>query len=302
MSVTTVADDNLPADRARTDRARPERGRRRGRLDGRPRRRARSTVPYASEDAARKLGVRVRPRRLDTGRRRPVGTGRRDLRHAVPGGGHGLHRRPGPGPQPVELNWEFAAEAVGEALKFLPEDAEVVPGRGGLVRVRQAGASRRARSWSTAAKLIDDLEYYEGTLDGLPRAVRPVSLTRTGRSARSGSRGRRHRPAPAPSAWDRPRRERVAEPAADRLQPWVLQHGVDRLAGLPRRPARRAWRGARIRTATSVAAANASRAWLSRRRANRCCDQPPAFVVPCTCRDPTFEAHQLRRPSNTPAP
>ena len=34
-----------------------------------------------------------------------------------------------------------------------------------------------------------------------------------------------------------------------------------------------------MRTATSVAAAKASRAWLSRRRAYRCCDQPPALVV-----------------------
>ncbi|MFI5733173.1 hypothetical protein ACIA49_23875 [Kribbella sp. NPDC051587] len=64
----------------------------------------------------------------------------------------------------VELNWEYAAYAVREALKFLPEDADQVPdsaiwsdfGRQALVESPQL---------VHRAKLVDDLQYYEGTLD-----------------------------------------------------------------------------------------------------------------------------------------
>jgi hypothetical protein len=65
---------------------------------------------------------------------------------------------------PVELNWEFAADAVGEALKFLPEGAEDVPDVGVWsdlgVRTRALNPQMLTRS-----KLIDDLQYYRGTLD-----------------------------------------------------------------------------------------------------------------------------------------
>jgi hypothetical protein len=64
----------------------------------------------------------------------------------------------------VELNWEFAADAVGEALKFLPEDAEMVPDEGVW-----SDFGRRSRAQNpelvTRAKLTDDLEYYRGTLE-----------------------------------------------------------------------------------------------------------------------------------------
>ena len=64
----------------------------------------------------------------------------------------------------VELNWEFAAEAVGEALKFLPEGAEVVPDEGVWSEFgKQAVAQSPELVYR--AKLIDDLEYYRGTLD-----------------------------------------------------------------------------------------------------------------------------------------
>jgi hypothetical protein len=64
----------------------------------------------------------------------------------------------------VELNWEFAADAVGEALKFLPEGAEDVPESGVW---SELGAQTRAQNpqMLTRSKLIDDLQYYRGTLD-----------------------------------------------------------------------------------------------------------------------------------------
>ncbi|MEV6414913.1 hypothetical protein [Kribbella sp. NPDC051718] len=64
----------------------------------------------------------------------------------------------------VELNWEFAADAVGEALKFLPEGAEDVPDAGVW---SDLGTQTRAQNpqMLTRGKLIDDLQYYRGTLD-----------------------------------------------------------------------------------------------------------------------------------------
>lgn len=63
----------------------------------------------------------------------------------------------------VESNWEFAAEAVGEALKFLPQGADVVPDEGVW---SEFGRESRAQNPAllTRAKLTDDLEYYRGTL------------------------------------------------------------------------------------------------------------------------------------------
>ncbi len=63
----------------------------------------------------------------------------------------------------VELNWESAAEAVGEALKFLPDGADVAPDE-----AVWSEFGRRSRAQNpelvTRAKLTDDLEYYRGTL------------------------------------------------------------------------------------------------------------------------------------------
>ncbi len=57
----------------------------------------------------------------------------------------------------VESNSELAADAVGEALKFLPEGAEVVPDDGVWT---EFGREPRARNPAmvTRAKLADDLE------------------------------------------------------------------------------------------------------------------------------------------------
>ena len=58
----------------------------------------------------------------------------------------------------------------------------------------------------------------------------------------------------------------------------------------------------RIRTACSAAASYACRAWLSRRRANRCWLCPPALVRPWTCRWPTLDSTSRPSPAGRPRP
>lgn len=74
----------------------------------------------------------------------------------------------------VELNWEFAADAVSEALKFLPDGEEVVPEAGVW---SDLGLQARAQNPQMLfrGKLADDLEYYRGTLDDF-RALYGPSL------------------------------------------------------------------------------------------------------------------------------
>jgi hypothetical protein len=64
----------------------------------------------------------------------------------------------------VELNWEFAADAIAEAIKFLPDDADEVPDADIW---SEFGAQAKARDpqMVSRAKLSDDLEYYRGTLE-----------------------------------------------------------------------------------------------------------------------------------------
>ncbi|TDO44460.1 hypothetical protein EV651_1343 [Kribbella sp. VKM Ac-2571] len=64
----------------------------------------------------------------------------------------------------VELSWEFAVDAVVEALKFLPDDADEVPD---VAVWSEFGQRARAENphLLTRAKLYDDLEYYQGTLE-----------------------------------------------------------------------------------------------------------------------------------------
>ena len=63
----------------------------------------------------------------------------------------------------IELNWEFAAEAIGEAIKFLPDDADEVPDSeiwsayGARAKISHPNLVHRA-------KLQDDLEYFRGVL------------------------------------------------------------------------------------------------------------------------------------------
>lgn len=121
-------------------------------------------VPYASEQAARQVGARFGlgvSQLVDAGQWVLVATtyARRalDLDLAYDDG-------PAEERRTIELNWEFAADALTEATKFLPEDADEIPAD---VFWSELGAQTRQRSPElfTRAKLIDDLEYYRGTLD-----------------------------------------------------------------------------------------------------------------------------------------
>ncbi|TDD26119.1 hypothetical protein E1218_13645 [Kribbella turkmenica] len=120
-------------------------------------------IPYASEDAARTVGARFGlgvSQLVDAAQWAVVAAtyARRALEAdmAYTGG-------PDQDRDAVEQNWEFAADAVGEALKFLPDGAEAVPD-GGVWS--EFGRRSRARNPElvTRAKLTDDLEYYRGTL------------------------------------------------------------------------------------------------------------------------------------------
>lgn len=122
------------------------------------------TIPYASEDAARTVGSRFGlgvSQLVDAAQWAVLAAtfGRRALEADMAYTGAADQSR-----ESVELNWEFAADAVGEALKFLPDDADQVPD----AAVWSAfGAQARAQEPQllTRAKLFDDLEYYKGTLE-----------------------------------------------------------------------------------------------------------------------------------------
>jgi hypothetical protein len=121
------------------------------------------SVPYASEDAARTIGSRFGlgvSQLVDAVQWAVVAAtfARRALEAdlAYSGG-------PDQDRVTVEENWEFAAESVVEALKFLPEGAAQVPDEGVW---SEFGRQSRAQSpeLATRAKLEDDLDYYQGTL------------------------------------------------------------------------------------------------------------------------------------------
>lgn len=122
------------------------------------------SVPYDSEQAARTLGVRFGlgvSQLVDAAQWTLVAEtyARRALTADMAySDGQNQDRAS------VELNWEFAAEAVGEALKFLPEGAEEVPESGVW---SELGAQARAQNPELLrrGKLVEDLEYYRGTLD-----------------------------------------------------------------------------------------------------------------------------------------
>lgn len=120
-------------------------------------------IAYASEEAARTVGARFGlgvSQLIDAAQWAVVAAtyGRRALEAdmAYTGG-------PDQDRDSVELNWEFAADAVGEAIKFLPDGADAVPDEGVW---SEFGRQSRAQNPElvTRAKLTDDLEYYRGTL------------------------------------------------------------------------------------------------------------------------------------------
>lgn len=163
VSVTTVADDNVPATEPAPIVPGPNV------VEGEDAwtittTAGEITVPYVSEDAARKVGVRFGlgvSELVDAAQWAMVAAtyARRALAAdmAYTGG-------PDQNRSTVELNWEFAAEAVGEALKFLPDGAEVVPDEGVWSEMGQR-AIAQSPEMVYRSKLMDDLEYYRGTLD-----------------------------------------------------------------------------------------------------------------------------------------
>ncbi|MEV0285163.1 MULTISPECIES: hypothetical protein [unclassified Kribbella] len=120
-------------------------------------------IPYASEDAARTIGARFGlgvSQLVDAAQWAVVAAtyARRALAADMAYTG-----APDQDRETVELNWEFAADAVGEALKFLPDGADVAPDEAVW---SEFGRQSRAQNPElvTRAKLTDDLEYYRGTL------------------------------------------------------------------------------------------------------------------------------------------
>jgi hypothetical protein len=121
-------------------------------------------VPYVSEHAARNLGVIFGlgvSQLVDAGQWILVaGTyARRALDADLAYTGE-----PGQDRTTVELNWQFAAEAIGEALKFLPEDADRLPDEAFWSDLG-VQLQREQPQRITRAQLTDDQEYYTGTLE-----------------------------------------------------------------------------------------------------------------------------------------
>lgn len=71
--------------------------------------------------------------------------------------------QPGQNRQRVELNWEFARDAVEEALKFLPDGADVVPADGFWTELGIRTQEQDPELF-TRAKLVEDFEFYRDTL------------------------------------------------------------------------------------------------------------------------------------------
>jgi hypothetical protein len=120
-------------------------------------------IAYASEDAARTVGARFGlgvSQLVDAAQWAVVAAtyARRALEADMAYTG-----APDQDRDSVELNWEFAADAVGEALKFLPDGADVVPAEGVWSEFGRQSSAQNPEL-VTRAKLTDDLEYYRGTL------------------------------------------------------------------------------------------------------------------------------------------
>jgi hypothetical protein len=123
-------------------------------------------VPYASEDVARRFGsifgLGVSPL-VDAGQWTMVAGvyARRAFDRdfsLTDGKGTPEERRM------VELDWEYAAEAQGEAVKFLPEGADALPREAFWSELGERALAGHPESF-TREKLNDDYEYYRGTLE-----------------------------------------------------------------------------------------------------------------------------------------
>jgi hypothetical protein len=71
--------------------------------------------------------------------------------------------QPGQDRQAVELNWEFARDAMAEALKFLPDGADEVPDEGFWTELGLR-IHAQDRELFTRAKLTEDYEFYRDML------------------------------------------------------------------------------------------------------------------------------------------
>jgi hypothetical protein len=123
------------------------------------------TIPYASEDAARtvdaRFGIGV-SQLVDPAQWAVVATtyARRALTAEI-----GYSGGPGQERAEVELNWEFAADALEEALKFLPlDDVGEIPAENVWSEFGRDAVARNP-DLIKRGKLLDDYEYYVGTLD-----------------------------------------------------------------------------------------------------------------------------------------
>ncbi|MGW6276040.1 hypothetical protein [Kribbella sp. NPDC055071] len=122
------------------------------------------TIPYASEDAARRVGAHFGlgvSELVDAAQWAMVAAtfARRALDADLAYNGE-----PGDARRVVEANWEFAADAVAEALKFLPDGANDAPAAAVWT---PSGTEARTNDpyLLTRAKLTDDLQTYRGTLN-----------------------------------------------------------------------------------------------------------------------------------------
>jgi hypothetical protein len=71
--------------------------------------------------------------------------------------------QPGQDRKPVELNWEFARDAMAEALKFLPDGVDEIPDEGFWTELGLR-THELDRELFTRAKLTEDYEFYRDTL------------------------------------------------------------------------------------------------------------------------------------------
>lgn len=123
-------------------------------------------VPYGSEDAARRIGalfgLGVSPL-VDAGQWVMVAGvfARRafDRDFSLADGKGTAEER-----HQVELDWEYAAEAQAEALKFLPEGAGALPREAFWSELGERALAEHPETF-TRQKLVDDYEYYHGTLE-----------------------------------------------------------------------------------------------------------------------------------------
>lgn len=123
------------------------------------------TVPYLSEDAARRMGAHFGfgvSQLVDAGQWVTLASwyARRALAADMAAASAGASQD---ALDEVEHHWTMAAEALTEALKFLPEGAPEIPPEAFWSELGEQ-TRRDDPGRFTRDRLFDDLEYYTGTL------------------------------------------------------------------------------------------------------------------------------------------